>query len=254
MLPKEEERFLKLAHRLGVLQGDRLERAAKVAERRSEGKVPLPFTLLREGILSDEEVDRILHAMVELLDQTTAKAAELLKDRQFTKAIGKYDRVIASHPSHEASYWGRAEAYLKKGALLPALADYTTLLEITEKKALAHNRRGVVLARLGKHDEARREQEAALSLDPANAEIHFDLGTCFHILGDRVRAVAEYSRTIEIAPDHLEALNNRAILHLLGRDFEKAQADWKACLAIDRRRSTIRHNLKMLLQRLRPAR
>ena len=98
------------------------------------------------------------------------------------------------------------------------------------------------------------EGETFVGLDPENAAIHFDLGTCHHRDGRLGDAIAGYTAAIERDASHIEAHNNRAIAHLLCRDVAAAQADWQACLAIDRRRGTIRRNLKAVLTRFRSSR
>ncbi len=249
MLRAEEERFVKLAVRLGVLDEARRAEALRLAAEAGADRHPVPFFLLEHDILTDAEVDRVLEAMVELLDKTVAQADALRRDRQFTQAISKYDSAIRANPNHEESYWGRADAYYARGALAEALQDYDKVVELTNREAEARLARGTVLARLDRLEDALVDLQAAVRGCPGNSSAHFELGSCLHRLGRLELAIEAYSRAIELEPAHVSALNNRAIVHLLRRDVEAAKADWETCLILDRRRGTVRHNLRVLLSK-----
>lgn len=253
MLREEEERFVVLAQQLGVL--DALG-AAEVHRLASEpGRHPIPILLLENDLLSDDEVDQVLTAMVSRHDETIAEGDALRGDRKFTRAIAAYDAAISANPGTEDGYWGRAEAYVRQGRHEEALADYDRLIELTiDREAQARHRRGRVLLALDRLGDALEELERSLEIDPARTGVLFDLGTCLQRLGRLAEAVEVYTVTLDLAPEHVEALNNRAIAHLLLRDAPAAIADWQACLAIDSKRSTVRQNLKTLIARLRAGR
>lgn len=251
MLRAEEERFVKLAVRLGVLDEDRRAQALRLAAEAGPDRRPVPFFLLEHAILTDAEVDRVLEAMIELLDKTVAQADALRRDKQFTQAIAKYDAAIRANPNHEESLWGRADSLTRRGAFADALRDYDRLLEVSDRQGPVHLGRGVVLLRLDRLDEALADLDAAVRETPESAEAHFERGGCLHRLGRLDAAIAAYSRAIEIEPGHVSALNNRAIVHLLRRDLEAAKADWETCLTLDRKRGTVRHNLRVLLSKAR---
>ena len=65
------------------------------------------------------------------------------------------------------------------------------------------------------------------------------------------QAIADYGEAIRLDPDYIEAYNNRAIAYLMCRQLEHSQQDWQKAIDIDNRRSTIRHNLKILFEKLR---
>ena len=63
-----------------------------------------------------------------------------------------------------------------------------------------HKRRGYELDKLGKFDEALREWDRAIQLDPDNPEYHYNKGNVLADLGKNDEAVKEYDAAIILAP------------------------------------------------------
>jgi len=76
------------------------------------------------------------------------------------------------------------------------------------RMAHSHNCTGMCYARLGDHAEARREFEAAISLDHRFADAHCNLGNTLREPGDLDGAVASYHDALEIEPERLDARLN----------------------------------------------
>ena len=57
------------------------------------------------------------------------------------------------------------------------------------------------------------------------AEIHFRRGNAYFKIDNYARALSDYSRAIELYPDHLEARYNRAVTYKALGDFSKAVED-----------------------------
>ena len=58
-----------------------------------------------------------------------------------------------------------------------------------EKQKVKHHRKGLILARRGRHIEAVAEYQKALKIDPDMAEVHYDLGRSYAGLQYHDRAV-----------------------------------------------------------------
>ena len=254
MLPRDEKRFLSLARRLEFLDQGALKKAVTAAASPERGERSLPTYLVEKGFLTEEQHDRVLRAMVGLIDRTAAQGDELRRDKKMTRALERYDKALDSDPEHEGSLRGRAETLIGLKRLEDAVKGFQALLKVTTRRAEVLHQRGRVLADLERYEEARADLEESIVLDPEKAGVRFDLGTCHHRAGRLDEAIACYTSAIEIDGSHIEAHNNRAIAHLLGRDVVAAQNDWKACLAIDRKRRTIRRNLQAVLARFKGAR
>ena len=141
----------------------------------------------------------------------------------------------------------RAQARVDKRKYDEALDDYTALLGMTQKTAEAYNRRGVVLAKLGRVDEAIADQKASIEADETNYRSHFDLATCHHSRKELEEAIAAYRAAIRLKPDYVEAFNNLGIAQVMNRDLEGAQESWKLALEIDGKRRTIQLNMMSLM-------
>jgi len=89
------------------------------------------------------------------------------------KAIGYFKAAITSNPDFAEAHYNLGRLYQKifqaKGndsLVTDAIASYTRALELNPAHVLAHNNLGLIYFHQGKIDEARREYEAALRLDP----------------------------------------------------------------------------------------
>ena len=54
--------------------------------------------------------------------------------------------------------------------------------------------------------------ETAVNLDNSNAQLHNYIGIVKHAQGDLVRAGDEFTRAVELEPDHVEAQFNLAVV------------------------------------------
>jgi CHAT domain-containing protein/cytochrome c-type biogenesis protein CcmH/NrfG len=128
------------------------------------------------------------------------------------------------------------------------------LAELTLRQALKtnptpalHHGLGKVLLAKKQFDDAIKEFDEALKGDPTNAQLYSDLGVTWFEKGkidregkDPGRGTAELGRSLEnlskaleLNPDLLEALFNRALSRQHQRLFSQAEADWREYLKRD---------------------
>jgi Flp pilus assembly protein TadD len=100
---------------------------------------------------------------------------------------------------HQLGYWKNSEALFRHA------------LAVTENNDIAHNGLGVALGRKGQMDEAIRQYQEAIRLNPAYADAHYNLGVALEKKGQMDEAINQYQETIRLKPDHALAHNNLGV-------------------------------------------
>jgi len=86
----------------------------------------------------------------------------------------------------------------------------------------------------GQYGKAREAYEAGLRLRPGDPGIETDLATCYHYLGQHEKALELLDRVLESHPNFSQALFNKGIVLMAGRnDIKGALGVWERLLASD---------------------
>jgi Flp pilus assembly protein TadD len=118
------------------------------------------------------------------------------------------------------------------GRLLEAQAAYRQILTIDPAHADAHNNLGVALRDLGRLAEAEASYREALRLRPNYPEAYSNLGSALRDLGRLAEAEASCREALRLRPNYPEAHNNvGAALGDLGRPAE-AEASYREALRL----------------------
>ena len=178
------------------------------------------------------------------------------------RAVTAFQQALQRDPDYALAYAGLGEAYLRRYELsqdeaVVALADKACrrALALNDLLAPVHVTLGLLHNATGRHDEARRDFEQALALDPAGASAQrgraraLELGgriaeaeeayrrsiamresdwsshSAFAVFcwrqGRYAEAEKEFWRVLELTPDNARGHSNLgALLHLRGRDDE----------------------------------
>jgi tetratricopeptide (TPR) repeat protein len=95
-------------------------------------------------------------------------------------------------------------------------------------------RQGLVYAGQGDHERAIAEFTKAIELDPNYAEAYLRRGYVYFIVQwDLEQAMADFTKVIELDPDYAEAYFMRGKLHVEQRNFEQAIADYGKAIELD---------------------
>ena len=93
-----------------------------------------------------------------------------------------------------------------------------------------HNGAGIVLAELGRFDEAMRQFKEAARLDPAYPWAHFEIGKLRLKQGRDAEAIDEFRAALRIDPDNFQILAYTA--HVLAADENPQIRDGKTALVL----------------------
>jgi tetratricopeptide (TPR) repeat protein len=160
------------------------------------------------------------------------------------KGIDYYERAIKIAPDNEAAqsalingwlaairiaphlannYVGLGTAYQLKGDFVQSERSFHRALQIEPNNQLARRGidslredqlrtqvnlfldRAVIAQKSDNIDLSLSNYIKALNLEPANPDIHYNIGTAFQSKKDYVRAQKAYSRALELNPNHFEA-------------------------------------------------
>jgi hypothetical protein len=137
---------------------------------------------------------------------------------------------VRSAPDLAFAYMTDGMAWATKGDGERAGRDFRKALELDPKHLLAHNDLAVLAMQRNDLDEAEREINAELAVNPTLDKAHLNLGLVRRSQKRYAEAVTELTRAVELDPD---SIKNMGELYVTYRDMGDTQnaARWQAVLA-----------------------
>jgi protein kinase/serine/threonine-protein kinase len=204
MMGMDEEIFDKALAMLGLDLKPEARRLVEAGRTQVSGAYAL--YLPAEGLLSR-------HDMPENLD----------------RAIELFRKALAEDPQYALAHAGLGEAYYWKfrGDRDPewarmALANCQAAQAIDDRLARVYITRSMLHTELGRPEQAVRELGSAIAIEPANAEVHRELGRAYESLGKGGEAEGAFRKAIELDPDSWSCHWQLAVFLYLHSRYEES--------------------------------
>ena len=103
----------------------------------------------------------------------------------------------------------------------------------TEDLANTYSNRGVAQYHKGDYDQAVRDYDEAIQLDPDDAESYYNRGLAHYHNAAYDQAVRDYDEAIRLDPDDAESYYNRGLAHYHNAAFDQAVRDYDEAIRLD---------------------
>jgi TolB-like protein/Flp pilus assembly protein TadD len=189
----------------------------------------------RRGTSNAEAYDLYLRGQAHLRDGTDTEMNPAIEF--FREAIRRDERFAQAHAgiAHAQALKGLWRVGMTPADFDEAFVASRRALELEPRMPEAYIARAMLLSLQGRTDEARRDYEEAIRLNPASFDAHYLYARhCFQG-GEFEQAVPLYEEAIRLRPDDYQALCLlEGSLLKLGRTEQHAQVARRAMQAIDR--------------------
>lgn len=187
-------------------------------------------------------------------NDTTDEAAQFflrgnvqLQKREYREAIRFYSEAISKKPDFADAYNNRGLARFRNDDREGALADYTRAIQIDPDFGTAYFNRAEVLLETG---DAAGSVADLQRIDKQYRDSTFyqtRLADAYVRLNNPSQAQVAYDRALQLNPDNVEALTNRAALFYSQKAYEQASQDIKRALALNPKQDAALNNQSLLL-------
>ncbi len=184
-----------------------------------------------------EAIDDYNHVLSELPENrqilfNKALAEEEIED--YDSAEKSFTQLLATHPSYDNGYMGRAKLRLAQGDTIQALADIEKTLELNKNATNAYVMRADIAIKSAKdYAQALADMDEAIKLQPQYVGFFINRAFLRYNLDDYFGAMSDYDYAIQLDPINTVALFNRGLLRAEVHDNDRAIEDFSAVLKID---------------------
>jgi tetratricopeptide (TPR) repeat protein len=159
-------------------------------------------------------------------------AANLAPDARIAVCT-KVVEARAPNPGITAKgYQYRGRAYLAKGNLDAAFADFDKGVALAPKDPELYLNRATVFFLRKKYDDAIQDYTKVIALDSRNVAAYTSRATIYDLAGDADHARRDFDALVEMYPKEPFVLNNRGVFLLWQGDYDKSIADFDAVLRL----------------------
>ncbi len=133
------------------------------------------------------------------------------------------------------SYFNRATRYYTEGKYEEAIKTLTLIIKSDvpdDIKAGAYNNRGLAKHDLERYEEAIRDYDKAIELQPDYAAAYHNRGLAKNSLQRYEEAIKDYDKVIELQPEDAEAYHNRGVAKYDLQRYEEAIADYDKAIEL----------------------
>jgi type IV pilus biogenesis/stability protein PilW len=147
--------------------------------------------------------------------------------REMTKAIQTYQRVIELDPAYFEAYNNLGLLYQEIGDFDRARQAYQKAIEINPRYEKALNNLGILFYLKDRYEEALESFQKAITAQPDNIESYLNLGILFKKQGQWNKAMESFQKAFAINPISGEAHYNMALLYEQTNQVEVAIDHYK---------------------------
>uniref|UniRef100_A0A8C3YDX3 Tetratricopeptide repeat domain 6 n=1 Tax=Catagonus wagneri TaxID=51154 RepID=A0A8C3YDX3_9CETA len=144
---------------------------------------------------------------------------------KFQKAWNHFTIVIEVDPKSYLAYEGRAVVCLQMGDYFAAIQDINAAIKINTTAEFLTNR-GVIYEFMGQQQNAMRDYQAAISLNPVYSLAYFNAGNIYFHHRQFSQASDYFSKALKFDPKNECATMNRAIANTVLKKYEEAKEDF----------------------------
>ncbi len=162
-------------------------------------------------------------------------------------AIAKWNEALALSPDDAKANSNLGVLLASVGRNEEALAHYRKAMDAEPDYPDSYTNLGIALARAGKLDEALPYLQKAAQLTPWDAKAHSNLGAALAESGRSADAIAECRKALQISPNDAEAHANLAIALDKGGHSDEAIAQFTQAVAANPDSPELRFYLGRLL-------
>ncbi|MBS4760204.1 MAG: tetratricopeptide repeat protein [Clostridium sp.] len=168
----------------------------------NQGKTKAAFDKFTEAMQYNNENPEIYFKL--------ATANRTIKN--YSEAVRQCKRAIELAPEVSLYYETLADIYYELQNFIEAKKYYKEAVFIDPKNTRAHTFLGILQSKDKEHESAIKSLETAVSLDSNNVDIRYNLALAYEVAGKKDEAKAEYTKVLELNPNHKEAANNLKLL------------------------------------------
>jgi protein O-GlcNAc transferase len=161
-----------------------------------------------------------------------ADAVALHQAGRLMEAEPLYREVLRVQPRHFDSLHLLGVIHCQRGEMQDAVRQIDAALKINPKVAIAHNNRANALQALGQRQEAIKSYGRAIALKPDYAEAYYNRANALRESDRFSESITDYDRAVSLRPDYAEAYNNRGSALKGLEKFELALASFDRAVAL----------------------
>ncbi len=120
-------------------------------------------------------------------------------------------------------YMGEGTAYLNSGQVFDAIFSYTCVIRVIDTRYIpAYMVRASAYARQRDYERAIADYTRVIELDGSLAAAYNNRGILYTTTREFEEAAADFERVMTLEPTNYTVANNRAVLHMINGDFDAA--------------------------------
>ncbi|KAM8780252.1 tetratricopeptide repeat protein 6 [Rhynchonycteris naso] len=153
----------------------------------------------------------------------------LQAQEKFQKAWTHFTIAIEVDPKSYLAYEGRAVVCLQMGNNFAAIQDINNAIKINTTAEFLTNR-GVIHEFMGQQQNAMKDYQTAISLNPTYSLAYFNAGNIYLHHRQFSQASDYFSKALKFNPENQCATMNRAITNTMLKRYEEAEADFASVI------------------------
>ncbi len=144
----------------------------------------------------------------------------------YKQAIKNYDEAIRLHPKYVNAFSNRCFVYNTMGLYDRAIEDCNNAIVLSSRtKAKAFVGLANAYSQKRDHDQAMKNYDEAIGLDPNNISAIIGQGKVYLHMGNDTLALAKFDEAVDLQPTDPTALNNRCWGRAIAGQVEQALKD-----------------------------
>ena len=197
-------------------------RALRLSPQNASALTALGAIQLRDG--KTAEADHTYRQLAQLPQKQhrLTYAKFLMRQDRRQDAVRELERLVNTDPNDRQTRSALVDAYVTTDRREDAEGVLNKALNKNPKDVEALVQRSQISLQMGSYAAAQRDVEQILRTDPGSAQAHFLMAKVYSGQGDLLRAKAELTRTLEVAPHFLPARVDLANVLLTSNNPEAA--------------------------------